>query len=89
MENKPIHQKSSEIKKLFVREFPEFKHEFTSLSEAEEFEDMLNDYTLCEYEISRLSDIHNKREVYIQLKYELKDEILNYIFRHIKNQSAT
>ena len=80
-----MHQKPAEIKKLFVREFSEFKREFASLWEGEDFGDMLNEYMLCENEIGKLSNLPKEREVYILLKDELKNEIQNYIIRKLNH----
>jgi hypothetical protein len=86
MDNKPIHRSSSRIKQLFVREFAEFKNEFDFLSEKEDFADMLKEYLQCESEIERRAELHNVRATYLQLKGELKDEIIVYIIKKIKAQ---
>jgi hypothetical protein len=86
MDIKPIYRSSSRFRQLFVREFAEFQHEFDSLSEKEDFVDMLKEYMQCETEIERRAELHNVRDTYLQLKNELKDEIIVYIIKKIKDQ---
>jgi hypothetical protein len=74
----------SDIRKMFIREFPEFKHEFDMLSSHEDFTEMLTDYKTCQMELEKLSNLFGEKELYIQLESELKEEILNYIIYHIK-----
>jgi hypothetical protein len=74
----------SDIRKVFIREFPEFKHEFDMLSSHEDFTEMLTDYKTCQMELEKLSNLFGEKELYIQLESELKEEILNYIIYHIK-----
>lgn len=74
----------SDIRKVFIREFPEFKHEFDMLSSHEDFTEMLTDYKTCQMELEKLSNLFGENELYIQLESELKEEILNYIIYHIK-----
>ena len=69
---------------MFIREFPEFKHEFDMLSSHEDFTEMLTDYKTCQMELEKLSNLFGEKELYIQLESELKEEILNYIIYHIK-----
>jgi hypothetical protein len=54
------------------------------LSSHEDFTEMLTDYRICLMELEKISSLHGKEEVYIQLESELKEEILNYIINHIK-----
>ena len=74
----------SDIGNVFIREFPEFKHEFEMLSSHEDFTEMLTDYRICQMELEKLSSLHGNEEMYLQLESELKEEILNYIINHIK-----
>jgi hypothetical protein len=74
----------SDIRKVFIAEFPEFKHEFEMLSSHEDFTEMLTDYRICQMELEKLSSLHGDEEMYLQLESELKEEILNYIINHIK-----
>ena len=73
-----------DIRNVFIREFPEFKHEFEKLSSHEDFTEMLTDYRICQMELEKLSSLHGEEEMYLQLESELKEEILNYIINHIK-----
>jgi hypothetical protein len=84
LENKGNSPYWSDIRKVFIREFPEFKHEFDMLSSHEDFTEMLTDYKTCQMELEKLSNLFGEKELYIQLESELKEEILNYIIYHIK-----
>lgn len=84
MKNKGNSTYWSDIRKVFIREFPEFKHEFDMLSSHEDFTEMLTDYKTCQMELEKLSNLFGEKELYIQLESELKEEILNYIIYHIK-----
>jgi len=74
----------SDIRNVFIREFPEFTHEFEMLSSHEDFNEMLTDYRICQMELEKLSILHGNEEMYLQLESELKEEILKYIINHIK-----
>lgn len=74
----------SDIKNVFIAEFPEFKHEFEILSSNEDFTEMLTDYRICQMELKKLTSLHGDAEIYLQLESEMKEEILDYIINHIK-----
>ena len=85
MENKRNSQYSSDLKHVFISDFPEFKNAFKKLSLDEEFTDMLMDYRICQMELQKLSDLHGVEEMYLQVLSELREEIMNYIINHIKS----
>ena len=84
MESKGINPLSSDIKNVFISEFPEFRHAFEKLSSEEDFKEMLTEYKICQEEIQKFSDMHSSEELYLHLQQELKEEIFNYIIKHIK-----
>ena len=84
MENKGNSPYWSDIRNVFITEFPEFKHEFEILSSNDDFTEMLTDYKTCHIELEKLSNLYGEKELYLQLESELKEEILNYIINHIK-----
>ena len=71
---------------MFVREFPEFEGAYDALSSSEDFTSMLADYKSCERELQKFSYLQAVQETYLQMKSELKTEILNYIINHLKNK---
>jgi len=74
--------------KLCLREFPEFSCEIDQLLNYKEFIDMLREFSYCESTLLKLRDLDKKKETYHQLKNELKQEIKNYIIRHLKNKTV-
>jgi len=75
------------FRKFCLREFPEFSYAIDQLLNYEDFIDMLKEYSYCESALLKLQDLNEKKEAYHQLKKELKQEMKNYIIRHIKNQT--
>ena len=85
MESKGDSQFSAHIRKLFVREFPEFEDAYEALSSNEEFTFMLADYSVCHSELQKLSNLHEVEQTYLQLKSELKKELMNYMISRINS----
>jgi hypothetical protein len=85
LESKGISQPASDIKRMFVREFPDFENAFDVLSSNEDFMSMLSDFGMCERELQKLSYLQGVQETYLNMKSELKAEIFQHIINHLKN----
>ena len=71
------------IYKLVQKEFPEHRKVADHLIKSNEFTEMVQEYMICARTLEKLKDLASKKRAYRELKKELKEEINNYIIRHI------
>lgn len=81
----PTEKRSTVYQKaLFLRDFLDFSNEMDLLFGQEDFLEVLNEYYLCEIKIESFKKSDHLLESYIQIRKELRIELINYMNQYGK-----